>query len=156
MPETSAGIDSGIAVGRAEIVISWVTCSSTPPSLTPGASSVPISSIVTSASIFSSSLTSWQVEVDEVVADGVALLLLEHHRDRRRALDLDVEEGAAVDQDTSRTARAWAWNARASLAAAVDDAGHQPLAAQAAALARAEVGARLRFQGRLDRRPCGG
>ena len=32
---------SGIAVGSASIVIWWVTCSSTPPSLTPGASSVP-------------------------------------------------------------------------------------------------------------------
>ncbi len=96
-----------------------------------------------------------EVEVQEVVADGVALLLLEHHRNRRRALDLDVEEGAAVDQDVAHRTRL-DLERTGLVAAAVDDAGHQPLAAQATALARAEVGARLRLSESLDRRPCGG
>ena len=85
-----------------------------------------------------------EVEVQEVVADGVALLLLEHHRNRRRALDLDVEQRAAVDQDVAHRARLGLERTRL-VAAAVDDAGHQSLAAQASALARAEVGARLRL-----------
>ena len=49
------------------------------------------------------------------------------------------------------------------VAGAVDDAGHKPVAAQAAALARAELGARLGFEGRSigghaaaeDREPSG-
>ena len=87
-----------------------------------------------------------QVEVQEVVADGVALLLLEHHRDRRRALDLDVEEGAAVDEHVAHRTRR-RLERTGLVAAAVDDAGHQPVAAQAAALARAELGSRLSLQG---------
>ena len=54
-----------------------------------------------------------EVEVDEVAADRVALLLLDHHRDRSRALDLEVEEGAAVHEHVAM-ARSGAWKARAS------------------------------------------
>ena len=46
---TSCTIDSGIAVGSASTFSSRVICSSTPPSFTPGASSVPVSSIGTTA-----------------------------------------------------------------------------------------------------------
>ena len=56
--ETSATMRSGISVGSASTVISRVTCSSTPPPLTPGAFSAPSSSIATSAWIASSSFTS--------------------------------------------------------------------------------------------------
>ena len=56
--ETSTTMRSGISVGSASTVISRVTCSSTPPPLTPGAVSMPSSSIATSAWIASSSFTS--------------------------------------------------------------------------------------------------
>ena len=85
MPETSAGMLSGIAVGSASIVIWWVTCSSTPPSFTPGASSVPeqldrdlrLDRLV--------ELHLEQVEVEQPATDGIALLLLDDHGGRARS-----------------------------------------------------------------------
>ena len=137
IPETSAGMLSGISVGSAEIVIWWVTCSSTPPSLTPGASSVPSSSIVTSASIASSSFTSsrsrwitwprtgWRCW--SLMTTGVDV-----------AVELDVDQGAAVDEHVAQLALVDLEVARVG-AAAVDDARHQPGAAQAAGGARTEL-----------------
>ena len=55
-----------------------------------------------------------EVEVDQVAAHRVALLLLDHHRDRRRALDLDVDQGAAVDEHVADLALARPGTARAS------------------------------------------
>ena len=49
IPDTSWVIDSGIAFGSASMFSSRVICSSTPPSLTPGASSPPVSSSGTTA-----------------------------------------------------------------------------------------------------------
>ena len=58
MPLTSTTIESGIAVGSASMFSWWVTCSSTPPSLMPGASSAPSTCTPTVVWIFSSSRTS--------------------------------------------------------------------------------------------------
>src|SRR5919106_6739550 len=57
-PLTSTTMASGIAVGSASMLSWWVTCSSTPPSLTPGASSAPSTCTPTVVWIFSSSRTS--------------------------------------------------------------------------------------------------
>ena len=51
-PDTSTVMESGMSVGRASTMISRVTWLSTPPSLTPGASSEPSSSSTTSDWIF--------------------------------------------------------------------------------------------------------
>ena len=58
MADTSTTIRSGMSVGSASMLISRVARSSTPPSLTPGASSMPSSSRATVAWIFSLRLTS--------------------------------------------------------------------------------------------------
>ena len=93
-----------MSVGSASTVISRVTCSSTPPSLTPGASSAPSSSSVTSAWIVSSSFDLLQVDVLEAAADRVQLLLLDHDRDGFAALDLEVEERRALGDDVADVA----------------------------------------------------
>ena len=79
--------------------------------------------------------------MDQLVADRVVLLLLDHDRNRALPLNLDVEQGLALrDQVADVTLGDLE---RAGVAAlAVDDAGHEALAAQAAALARAESLAR--------------
>ena len=58
MPDTSTVTPSGIAVGSASMLSWWVTCSSTPPSFTPGASSAPSTWTATWVWIFSSRRTS--------------------------------------------------------------------------------------------------
>ena len=96
-----------------------------------------------------------EVEVLEAAPDGVSLLLLDHHRDRGRALDLEVEEGVALGDHVLR--RALRHLERAGLcAAAVDDAGDQPVTAQAAAGAGAELGCAERPGVWRDRRPLAG
>ena len=144
--ETSATIRSGISVGSASTVISRVTCSSTPPSLTPGASSVPSSSIATSAWISSSSCTSWRSMCWRLPRTGWSCCSL-------------TTTGTAEEPSISRSNRAWppAITARISRsphlegarlgAAAVDDPGHEAVAPQAARAARAELRAWSGFQG---------
>src|SRR5688572_7501594 len=56
--ETSTVMFSGMLVGSASMLSSRVTCSSTPPSFTPGASSTPVMSSATVVWIFSSRRTS--------------------------------------------------------------------------------------------------
>ena len=102
--ETSATMRSGISVGSASTVISRVTCSSTPPPLTPGAASAPSSSIATSAWIASSRLHLLQVDVLEAAAHRVQLLLLDHDRDGFAALDLEVEERGALAEHVAHLA----------------------------------------------------
>ena len=58
IPETSTVMKSGMSVGSASMLSWWVTCSITPPSLTPGASSAPSMWTATGAWIFSSRRTS--------------------------------------------------------------------------------------------------
>ena len=62
--------------------------------------------------------------MDELAAHRVALLILDHRRDRVRALDLDVDQGAAVDEHVAQVALADLERARLR-AGAVDDAGDE-------------------------------
>ena len=74
----------------------------------------------------------------EAAAHRVQLLLLDHDRHGFAALDLEVEERRAVAEHVAYLPFG-AWNGARLGAAAVDDAGHEALAAQAAGGARAEV-----------------
>ena len=87
-----------------------------------------------------------QVDVLEAAADRVQLLLLDDDRDGFAALDLEVEERVALADDV-RTSRSATWNGGRLRAAGVDDAGHQPVAAQAAGGAGAELRAGSDLQG---------
>ncbi len=58
IPDTSTVMKSGMSVGSASMLSWCVTCSITPPSLMPGASSTPSMWSATGASIFSSRRTS--------------------------------------------------------------------------------------------------
>ena len=82
--ETSCSSVSGMSPGSASIVSSRVTCSSTPPCLTPGASSMPVSSSTTVDWIASVEADAQQVEVDGRPGHRVADEILEHHRACRR------------------------------------------------------------------------
>ena len=136
--ETSTVICSGISVGSASTVTSRVTCSSTPPSLTPGAWSVALQLDRDLGLDLLVEPHLEAVEVDDVAAERVVLLLLDHHRHGRRAVELEVEQGVALGEQRAQLALGDLEGARLA-ALAVDDAGHQPLAAQAAAGARAEA-----------------
>ena len=70
----------------------------------------------------------------------MALLLLDDDRNLARALDLEVEEGVALVDEEREVVGVGLEGAR-GLAAGVDDAGHEPVAAQAAGGAGAELGA---------------
>jgi len=87
-----------------------------------------------------------QVDVLEAAPHRVQLLLLDHDRDGFAAVDLEVEEGGALGEDRANLAFGDLERGRLG-AARVDDARHQPLAAQAARGARAEIGARRDLQG---------
>ena len=71
------------------------------------------------------------------------------------ALDLEVEERGAVGEDGADLAFGDLEGARLG-AAAVDDAGHEALAPQAARGARAELGAGSDLQGFAGREPSDG
>ena len=129
-----------MSVGSASTLISWVMCSSTPPSLTPGASSVPSSSIATSDWIAWSRRTTWRSRWSELAAHRVPLLLLDDDGLGLAAVERQVEQGAAGGERVARLALGHAERARLG-AARVDDAGDEPVAAQAAGRARAEFGA---------------
>ena len=144
--ETSATIRSGISVGSASTVISRVTCSSTPPSLTPGRDLGALELDRDLGLDLLVELDLLEVDVLEVAADRVELLLLDDDRDRGGALELEVEQRLAAGEDGADLAFPGLEGARVA-AAAVDDAGHQALAPQAARAARAEVRAGSRFQG---------
>ena len=84
--------------------------------------------------------------MDELAANRVALLVLDHGRHRARALDLDVDQRAAVHEHVADVALADLEGARLR-AAAVDDARNEAVAAQAPARARAELGSGLDCEG---------
>ena len=86
-----------------------------------------------------------QVEVDQRASHRVALLLLDHDRGGRGAVELDVDQRAAVGEHRARLALGHLERA-CLLAGAVDDARNEPGAAQAAARSRAELGALLDLQ----------
>ena len=136
---------SGMSVGSASTVISRVTCSSTPPALTPGSvvGALELDRDLGLDRLFEVHLL--QVDVLKAAADRVELLLLDHDRDGFAAVDLEVEQRGALGDDVADLAFGDLKGGRLG-AARVDDAGHQALAAQAAGGARAEVGARVDLQ----------
>jgi hypothetical protein len=71
-----------------------------------------------------------QVDVDDLVADRVVLLVLDDHRHRLAVADLDVDHGGAGDQRGTQLARVDPHGG--AVAAAVDDAWDLALAAEAA------------------------
>ena len=134
---------------------SRVTCSSTPPSLTPGASSVPSSSIVDLGLDRDVELDLLEVEVDQVALDRMALLLLDHDGRGAGAVELEVDQRAAVGERRARVALGDLEGSRV-LAAPVDDARDHARTAQAATRARTEVGAIGDLEGGAGRRPFRG
>ena len=144
--ETSATMRSGMAVGSASTVISRVTCSSTPPPLTPGAVIGPLQLDRHLGLDRLVELDLLQVDVLEAAAHRVQLLVLDDDRDGFAALDLEVEQRGALADHRAHLAFGDLEGGRLR-AARVDDAGHQALAAQAAGGAGAELGAGSDLQG---------
>ncbi len=106
MCDTFTTIRSGMSVGRASMFSSRVTWSSTPPSLTPGASSTPSSSIGHRRLDLLVEADLEEVHVHDLVADGVVLAVLEDGRHRLLGADLHVEQRGAVDQQVAQLPRA--------------------------------------------------
>ena len=77
---------------------------------------------------------------------GMELLVLDDHR-ARLAADLEVDQRRAVDQHLAQHARVDLEGDASPSAAAVDDAGHEALAAQAPGRAGAALGALLDVEG---------
>ena len=135
--------------------VSWL---STPPSVTPGASSRArelehddrVDRLV--------HVHAQEVEVDRLAAHRVVLDVLDDHRGRRGAVDREVEHGAGVRERGAQRERIDRERQRL-VAAAVDDAGHEALLAQATRRARALDGACVDREGLMVRtghngRPC--
>src|SRR5262249_42592870 len=77
------------------------------------------------------------VEVKHIAADGMVLLLLDHNRDGLGALELEVEQGGALEEHRAKLTRRNLEGARL-VALAVDDAGDETLATQASRGPRSE------------------
>ena len=93
-PRRRSGASRGCRWQRLDVT-SRATCSSTPPSLTPGNSSAPVSSMTTVEWIACSRRDPQQVDVHRVAGHGVAGELLEHHG-RGAAVDAQLDHGAGV------------------------------------------------------------
>lgn len=81
------------------------------------------------------------VQVDDLAAQGMVLLLLDHDRDGLAAPDLQVEQRLAFGEQRAQLALRHLERLRLA-ALPVDDAGDKPLPAQAAGGPRAEALAR--------------
>ena len=140
MPETSSSRCSGTSSGSASTVTSRSGCESTPPSRTPGASSPPRSCTETEALDRPVEPHLLQVDVRHAAAHRIDLVLLEDRGVRLAlAVDLDVEDRVQAAGAGQRAAELPLRDGdRDRLAAAVEDARHEPLLAQAARLGRAE------------------
>src|SRR5690606_38553156 len=86
-----------------------------------------------------------QVQVNQITAHRVALLLLDYPQLPVAAFQLQIEQRAASREDGADVARVRLEGARL-LAAGVDDARDHALAAQAAGRARTELGALLNLE----------
>ncbi len=137
--ETSSWIVSGISFGSASTLTSRIVWSRMPPSLTPGASSAPISSIETTASIGLVEVHAQEVDVRRLTAHRVVLRVLEH---RRGALpvELELDDRAGRLQGVTQLARIDRERQRIA-AASVQDAGHEALSPQTTGRPRAFDGA---------------
>ena len=120
-----------MSVGSASTFSSRVTCSSTPPSFTPGASSTPSSSSGTVDWIFSSSRTLRRSMWSTWPAHGVALLVLHDHGLALAAVDLDVEQRVALGQHGAQPAGVDLERHAVARRLPVDHAGHEPRRAAA-------------------------
>ena len=134
-----------MSVGSDSMLTSRVTCSSTPPSMAPGASSPPMSSRRDDRVDGHVEAHAQEVDVHRVPAHRVALGVLEHGRGGL-AVELELDHGAARGERVAQLALVDGERQRV-LAAAVEDAGHLALAAQAAGGAR--VGDLARGDGEL-------
>ena len=92
-----------MSFGSASMLISRVTCSSTPPSWSPGASSPPMSSSVTDAWMATLRFTRRKSTCIVCAAHGVALGVLEHGG-RGVAAELELDHGAARGQRVAQLA----------------------------------------------------
>ena len=112
----------------------------TPPSRTPGASSPPMEVDGDRSVDRLVEPHLLQVDVRDAAAHGIDLVLLEDRGVRLAlAVDLDVEDRVEARGTGERAAQLALGDAdRDRLAAAVEDARHEPLLAQAARLGRAE------------------
>ena len=146
MCETSTVTFSGMSVGSASMLSSRVTCSSTPPSLTPGASSTPMISTDSVVSIFSSRRTSSRSMCMTSSAHRVELLILDDHRDGVGAPTLTSNSAAPRVEHLAQLAGVDLEGHRVAVAAAVEDAGHGARLAQAACLARAALAALVELE----------
>ena len=111
--ETSTSIRSGISVGSASTVTSRVTCSSTPPSLDAGrlVGALELDRDLGLDRLVEADLEA--VEVDDLAAKRVALLLLDDDRHGVAAVDLEVEERLALGSRLRRS-RSGTWKGFAS------------------------------------------
>ena len=143
--ETSASRCSGTSIGSASTLTSLVTCVSTPPSFTPPASPWSVHGHGRVDRLVEPDFL--QVDMRDVAANLVLLVLLEHRGVRLPAFDDDVEHGVqAAPRGERRAQVALGDRDRDRLLAAVEDARDQALAAQAPRLGRAEDGTVLDHQ----------
>ena len=146
MPLTSTTMASGIAVGSASMLSWWLTCSSTPPSLTPGASSTPSMCTPTCVWIFSSRRTSsrsmWMISSRTGSSWRSLTITGSVLPSTFRSIS------AEPSTSTWRRTRAFTLNDDGVLLAraAVDHARDDALAAQAARGAGAALGTRFDFE----------
>ena len=146
--DTSTTMASGMSVGRASMLSSWVTWSSTPPSFTPGASSVPWTCTGHRRLDLLVQAHLEQVDVDDLVPHRVKLLVLDDHRARGLAPDLEIDQRRAVHQHLAQNAGLDLEGGAVAVAAApVDHPGHKPLSAQALGGAGTALGALVGLQG---------
>ncbi len=132
---------SGTSSGSASTWISRSGCESTPPSLTPGRelAADQVHGDRGGDRLVEADLV--QVDVRDAAADLVHLVVLEDRRVRGAgAVDLDVEDRVQAGRAGERAPKlALLDRDRDRLAAPVEHAGDEALAAQAARLARTEV-----------------
>ena len=140
-PETSWTIESGMSSGSASMLSSRVSWLSTPPSDDAGR-------LVAALQIEHDDrvdrlvhVDAQEVEVDRLAAHRMVLDVLDDHRGGAAAVDLEIEHGARVGERRAERQRVNREGERL-VAAAVDDAGHEPLLPQAARGSRALDGAR--------------
>ena len=157
-PETSWVIESGMSSGSASMLSSRVSWLSTPPSVTPGDSSPPVQLEHDDGVDRLVHVHAQEVEVDRLAAHRMVLDVLDDHRGRAAAVDLEVEHGAGVGERRAERQRVNCERDRL-VAAAVDDAGHEALLPQAARGSRALDGARGDLERLMVRtghggRPC--
>ena len=137
--EMSASMCSGIPVGSASTRSSRVTCCTTPPSFAPGDSPTSWTDDGRLDRLVEPHLV--EVDVRERAADRMLLVLLEHRVVRRLLpLDHDVDDRVQPRRVGERRPQvALLDEDRAGVTLAVEDAGNEPLLAEAANATRADL-----------------